>query len=80
MNLDEVIIFQSSEMGNWQYKIGEKKNQFVKNYEISEYFSDKNNIEKLIFYEREILDKIKKMITKSSSGIPANSDGSAFIH
>lgn len=63
MTLDEVVIFQSSEMGNWCYKMGKKKQQFVKNYTISEAFSsDKKREERRIAFERAILSKIRPMI------------------
>lgn len=80
MNLDELVIYQSSEMGSWQYKMGKKKSQFVKSYAISTYFSDKKNNEKVAAYEREILNKIVKIATMSSSTIPVNSGGSSFNH
>lgn len=80
MKLDEVIIFQSSEMGSWHYKMGKKKNQFVKNYQISENFgSSKKSDESLTAYEREILDKIEQMLTQDSSRIPANSGGTTIF-
>lgn len=78
MNLDEMVIYQSSEMGSWHYRMGKKKKQFVKNYAISEYFSNKKNNEKLIAYELEILNKIEQMMTKLPSTIPANSAGSSY--
>ncbi len=65
LKLDEVVIFQSSEMGSWQYAMGAKKSQFVKNYKISESFSDKKNNKKLIAYETEILDKLELLILNS---------------
>jgi hypothetical protein len=66
MNLDEVVIFQSSEMGSWHYKMGAKKKQFVKNYTISENFgsskeSDKNALE----FEEQIILKIKTEVNKT---------------
>ena len=76
MTFDEIVIFQSSEMGSWQYKIGKKKSQFIKSYEISEYFSEKSNNEKLLSFERELLNKIQQIITKPSSTIQSNSIGS----
>lgn len=78
MNLDEVVIYQSSENGSWQYKMGKKKSQFVKSYAISAYFSDKKKQEKVVAYEREILNKIAQMTTKSSLTIPTNSGDSSF--
>lgn len=80
MNLDELVIYQSSEMGSWQYKMGKKKSQFVKSYAISTYFSDKKNNEKVTAYEREILNKIVQIARMSSSTIPVNSGGSSFNH
>lgn len=74
MALDEVTIFQSSDMGSWRYKMGKKKKQFVKNYTISENFSDKKNDEALNAFETEILDKIEQMINPQD-GIAANHSG-----
>ncbi|MDR2281767.1 MAG: hypothetical protein LBE37_01080 [Sphingobacterium sp.] len=80
MNLDEVVIYQSSEMGSWQYKIGKKKMQFVKSYAISEYFSIKKDNEQVVAYRSEILTKIEQMVTESSLTIPSNSGRSSFNH
>lgn len=80
MNLDEVIIFQSSEMGSWHYKMGKKKSQFVKNYQISENFgSSKKSDERLIDFEREILDKIEQMLTQDNTKIPTNAGGTTIF-
>lgn len=80
MNLDDLVIYKSSEMGTWQYKMGKKKSQFVKNYAISNYFSNKENNEKAVVYKREILNKIEQMAKMSSSTISTNSRGSSFNH
>lgn len=80
MNLDELVIYKSSEMGTWQYKMGKKKSQFVKNYAISNYFSNKENNEKAVVYKREILNKIEQMAKMSSSTISSNSKSSSFNH
>ena len=65
MNLDEVIFFQSSEMGSWHYKMGKKRNQFVKNFQISENFSDsKNGDQKSYEFEEIIIFKINEKLEK----------------
>lgn len=80
MTLEEVTIFRSSEMGSWCYKMGKKKNQFVKNYTISENFSNsKKSDEQLTEYEKGILDKIKRMINPPQDGIPTNQGGSTIF-
>lgn len=72
MNLDEVIIFQSSEMGSWQYKMGKRRSHFLKSYAISEYFYDsKNNNKRLTEFELDILKNIEQMI-QSQAGIERN--------
>ncbi|WP_437922120.1 hypothetical protein [Sphingobacterium sp. LRF_L2] len=80
MKLDEIVVYQNSEMGGWQYKMGKKKSQFVKSYAISEYFSNKKNNEKTIAFECAILNRIEQMTTTLSSTIPANSGSSSFHH
>lgn len=68
MRLDEVVIFQSSEMGNWHYSIGPKRNHLVKNYVISEDFgNDKKSEERIITYEQEVLSTIDNLIEKVST-------------
>lgn len=64
MTLDEVVIFQSSEMGGRCYKMGRKRKQFVKNHTISQDFDDKKNPEDLMVFETEILDKIMLLINR----------------
>jgi len=39
MNFDEMTYFINDERGAYYYSIGKKRNQFVKNYRISNYFS-----------------------------------------
>ncbi|SHM11767.1 hypothetical protein SAMN05444360_10822 [Chryseobacterium carnipullorum] len=39
MNFDEMTYFINDESGGYYYVIGKKRNQFVKNYRISSYFS-----------------------------------------
>jgi hypothetical protein len=39
MNFDEMTYFINDETGGYYYVIGKKRNQFVKNYRISNYFS-----------------------------------------
>lgn len=39
MNFDEMTYFVNDERGGYYYSIGKKRNQFVKNYRISNYFS-----------------------------------------
>lgn len=39
MNFDEMTYFINDERGGYYYSIGKKRNQFVKNYRISNYFS-----------------------------------------
>lgn len=59
MNLDEVVVFRSSEMGSWHFSMGPKRRQFVKNYTISENFgSGKKSDEKALAFETEIIEKI----------------------
>ncbi len=63
MRLDEVVIFESSEAGRWNFSMGAKKNHFVKSYAISEHFtSGKKSAEREKNYEDFILNKINKMI------------------
>lgn len=39
MSFDEMTYFVNDERGGYYYSIGKKRNQFVKNYRISNYFS-----------------------------------------
>ncbi|KMQ58511.1 hypothetical protein ACM46_22515 [Chryseobacterium angstadtii] len=39
MNFDEMTYFINEDSGGYYYVIGKKRNQFVKNYRISNYFS-----------------------------------------
>lgn len=69
MDLGEVVFFPSSEMGSWHYALGRKKNQFVKSYAISEDFgTGKRSDEIATAYEKEILDKIYRLIERSGPG------------
>lgn len=61
LNLDEVVIFTSSETGSWRYTIGAKKSQFIKNYPISERFGGGKKSEE---FEKEVLEKINKVIIR----------------
>lgn len=78
MRLDEVVLFKSAERGSWQYKIGKKKSQFVKNYAISTYFTDKSNDKKRAVYQQEIGSKIEQMITKSAAKISTTSSSTTY--
>lgn len=64
MNLQDMAILPSSTTGSWHYAIGEKRNQFVKNYPISENFGDSKKCEERIAaFEEHILAKIEEMIS-----------------
>jgi len=67
MRFDEVIIFQSKERDTFQYKMGKKRSQFVKNFQISEDFSSQKVETKLLDYEQEILDKISQIVSTPGS-------------
>ena len=67
MNLDEIVFFQSSEMGSWHYKMGKKRNQFVKNFQISENFSNSKNFDqKALDFEEQIIFKINEKISSQN--------------
>lgn len=56
MTFDEMTYFINDEWGGYYYSIGKKRNQFVKNYRISNYFSgSKKSIEREDDYIKEIL-------------------------
>lgn len=55
MNFDEMTYFINDESGAYYYVIGKKRNQFVKNYRISDYFSGSKSSR---IKEQEFLDKI----------------------
>nr|WP_315031267.1 hypothetical protein [uncultured Chryseobacterium sp.] len=55
MNFDEMVYFINSESGGSCYVIGKKRNQFVKNYKISNYFSSSKASQKR---EEEYIEKI----------------------
>ncbi|OCA68034.1 hypothetical protein BBI01_20870 [Chryseobacterium artocarpi] len=56
MTFDEMAYFINEERGGYYYSIGKKRNQFVKNYRISNYFSgSKKSIEREDEYIKEIL-------------------------
>lgn len=55
MSFDEMTYFINDESGAYYYVIGKKRNQFVKNYRISDYFSGSKSSR---IKEEEFLDKI----------------------
>lgn len=55
MSFDEMTYFINDESGAYYYVIGKKRNQFVKNYRISDYFSGSKSSG---IKEQEFLDKI----------------------
>lgn len=62
ISLQNMVIFTNSSNDGWCYAIGEKKNQFVKNYKISAYFGDgKKSLEKSQAFETEILPLIVEL-------------------
>lgn len=61
LQLDQVVVFTSSEMGSWRYKMGAKKRQFIKNYTISEEFGGGK---KQVEYEQVVLERVYEMIAK----------------
>lgn len=68
MNFDEMIYFINDEWGGYYYSIGKKRNQFVKNYRISNYFSgSKASNRKEDEYIKEILYPVLIAV-----GIPLN--------
>ncbi|UTX50953.1 hypothetical protein KIK00_19910 [Chryseobacterium sp. MA9] len=70
MNFDEMTYFVNDERGTYYYSIGKKRNQFVKNYRISNYFSGSKASERREDeYIKEILCPVLIAI-----GIPLNSE------
>jgi len=68
MNFDEMTYFINDERGGYYYSIGKKRNQFVKNYKISNYFSgSKASDRREDDYVREILCPVLIAV-----GIPLN--------
>ena len=68
MDFDEMTYFISDESGSFHYAIGKKRNQFVKNYRISNYFSgSKASIRREEEYIKEILCPVLIAV-----GIPLN--------
>jgi hypothetical protein len=61
LQLDEVVVFTSSETGTWRYKMGARKSQFVKNYTISEDFGGRKKHEA---YEQEVLERIYSVMNR----------------
>lgn len=55
MNFDEMTYFVNDERGGYYYSIGKKRNQFVKNYRISNYFSGSKSSDRR---EDEYVEKI----------------------
>lgn len=79
MNLDEVVIFQSSEIGTWHYAMGQKRRQFVKSYIISENFASKTALQaQAIPYEREIVDRIRWLAEHAASIHKTSTDSINF--
>ncbi len=67
MQLDEAVIFTSSESGDWHYSLGIKKKQFLKNYKISPRFgSGKISMRWAAEYEEKILFPIMDLLEKDS--------------
>ncbi|MDE5438658.1 hypothetical protein KRE40_03895 [Elizabethkingia meningoseptica] len=67
MQLDEAVIFTSSESGDWHYSLRIKKKQFLKNYKISPRFgSGKISIRWAAEYEEKILFPIMDLLEKDS--------------
>jgi hypothetical protein len=63
MKLEEIVIFEHSEMGSWNYALGAKKSQFIKSYIISESFSSgKKSDASQEVYENFVLVKIDKLL------------------
>lgn len=70
MNFDEMTYFVNDERGTYYYSIGKKRNQFVKNYRISNYFSGSKASERREDeYIKEILCPVLIAV-----GIPLNKD------
>ncbi|UKB78781.1 hypothetical protein [Chryseobacterium sp. MEBOG07] len=68
MNFDEMTYFVNDERGTYYYSIGKKRNQFVKNYRISNYFSgSKASGRREDEYIQEILSPVLIAV-----GIPMN--------
>lgn len=68
MNFDEMTYFVNDERGGYYYSIGKKRNQFVKNYRISNYFSGSKASERREDeYIKEILGPVLMAV-----GIPLN--------
>lgn len=68
MTFDEMTYFINDERGGYYYSIGKKRNQFVKNYRISNYFSgSKASLKREEEYIRDILCPILIAV-----GIPLN--------
>ncbi|QBA23890.1 hypothetical protein EU348_15270 [Chryseobacterium indologenes] len=68
MNFDEMTYFINDERGGYYYSIGKKRNQFVKNYRISNYFSgSKASDRREDEYIKEILCPVLVAV-----GIPLN--------
>ena len=59
MKLSEAEIFPTSDDYSWQYAVGKKNQQFLKNYKMSERFGKgKKNEQLTANFEKEILEKI----------------------
>ncbi|WP_228406946.1 hypothetical protein [Chryseobacterium sp. MYb7] len=70
MNFDEMTYFVNDERGGYYYSIGKKRNQFVKNYRISNYFSGSKASSKR---EDEYVEKILFPVL-IAVGIPLNKE------
>lgn len=65
MSFDEVVVFISSTNRYWHYSVGAKKSHLLKSYRISEDFTDGlEKSAKQIDYEKEILDRLYKLLNK----------------
>lgn len=61
MDFDEMTYFVKDEGGGYCYAIGKKKKQFIKNYRVSNYFSNSKSSQKT---EDEYLENILFPILK----------------
>ncbi|MDR6544116.1 hypothetical protein J2810_000138 [Chryseobacterium rhizosphaerae] len=68
MNFDEMTYFIHEEWGTYYFSIGKKRNQFVKNYRISNYFSGSKASNRR---EDEYIEKVLCPVLQAV-GIPVN--------
>ncbi|MCE7040143.1 hypothetical protein [Dyadobacter sp. CY312] len=65
MSFDEMTIINTSECGDIEYAIGKKKNQFVRNYSISDSFDNgKKSQQREEEYVEQILNPILEFVGK----------------